>query len=86
MFELSTVCFISMRNMDTRNKGNFFLVLKDPIDCVSDPCHLAWLIRDNRNLLKVVDGATCSNGTGFEELDPDGFQNCPVPNFLFFLH
>jgi len=47
-------------------------------------CHLAWLIRDNRHLLKVVDGGTCSNGTTFEQLDPNGFKNCLVNLNLFF--
>jgi hypothetical protein len=57
---------------------------KDPFDCAADLCHLAWLIRDNRKLLKVIDGATCSNGTAFEQLDSDSFQNCPVKVFFFF--
>ena len=45
-------------------------------DC-SD-CHLAWLIRDNRKLLPSVEQGTCSNGTTFDQLDPNGFAECPV--------
>ena len=48
----------------------------DPIDC-SD-CHLAWLIRDNRNLLPAVYLGQCSNGTTFEDLDPIGYNECPI--------
>lgn len=48
----------------------------DPIDC-SD-CHLAWLIRDNRNLMSAVVNGDCSNRTRFDLLDPNGFIACPV--------
>ena len=48
----------------------------DPIDC-SD-CHLAWLIRDNRNLISALIDGQCSNGTRFEDLDPNGLADCPV--------
>ena len=57
----------------------YFLLCKyptDPFDC-SD-CHLVWLIRDNRHLLAAVYGATCSNGTVFKDLDPNGYADCPV--------
>ena len=50
----------------------------DPFDCVSDFCHLAWLIRDNPDLLKAVTGGRCINGTKFKQLDPNGFNHCPV--------
>ena len=59
--------------------GNF----TDPFNCYCDPCHLAWLCRDNRNLLSHVFGAKCY-GTGvgndnvfFEQISPDYFTNCP---------
>ena len=29
-----------------------FCCYSDPIDCNEDPCHLAWIIRDNPHLLK----------------------------------
>ena len=51
-----------------------------PIDCSN--CHLAWLIRDNRNLLQASYKGTCSNGTTFENLNPNGFSNCPVIDFI----
>ena len=50
----------------------------DPIDCESDLCHMAWLIRDNRNLLPAVNLGQCSNGTIFEDLDPNGYNDCPI--------
>ena len=52
----------------------------DPIDCESDPCHLAWLIRDNQYLFGVIQNATCSNGKTLEELNPEDFNydKCPV--------
>jgi len=49
----------------------------DPIDCEMDPCHLAWLIRDNRHLLSAI-GGQCSNGTLFDYLDPNAFTDFPV--------
>ena len=45
----------------------------DAIDCKNDPCHLAWLIRDNPNLLKVVGNGRCADGTRFEDIDPKTF-------------
>ena len=55
-----------------------FLISQDPFDC---DCHLAWLIRDNRELLPYLDDTgTCSNGTTFEDLDPNGFADCAVCN------
>ena len=43
-------------------------ISKDPIEC---DCHLQWLIRDNRDLMKVIYGGTCSDSTPFEKLIPD---------------
>ena len=51
----------------------------DPIDCTANLCDLAWLIRDNRQLLNYVKSGTCSNGTAFTNLNPSGFPiNCNV--------
>ena len=47
--------------------GFYFL---DPIDCVEDPCHLAWLVRDNPILLNAVPDAQCANGTSLKSLNP----------------
>ena len=49
--------------------------MTDAIDCKTDPCHLAWLIRDNPNLLKVVGNGRCTDGTRFEDIDPKTFFN-----------
>ena len=48
----------------------------DPFDCRSDPCHLAWLLRDNRNLLGSVENARCEDGTPVEDLSPVLFEEC----------
>lgn len=43
----------------------------DPIDCsTQNICNLAWLIRDNPNLLDSVWSAKCSNGTFLYNLNP----------------
>lgn len=48
--------------------------LADPIDCVEDPCHLAWLMRDDQ-LQKHVKGGRCSDGTNLADLDD---IECPI--------
>ena len=56
----------------------------DPFDCQSDPCHLAWIIHDNRFLFDKLMAVTwfglpsprCSNGTSFKELDRRRFYHC----------
>ena len=60
----------------------------DPFDCHSDPCHLAWIIRDHGELLRTEEilrkkdnyfklNLECSNGTLFTDLNPNGFNHCP---------
>ena len=55
-----------------------YLINLDSFDCTSDPCHLSWFIKDNRHLLKAVSFAYCSNGTRFEDLDPNAYSKCTV--------
>ena len=57
-------------------------IFSDRFDCESDPCHLAWIIRDKRKLLAQVAFGVCSNGTAFEELDPNAFSHCPSSSLL----
>ena len=68
------------------NYRSFFF--SDPIDCddVEDHCHLSWIIRHQSHLLRSIewwedDGtytpAKCSNGTAFDDLNPDSFNQCP---------
>lgn len=57
-------------------KDRIFYSLSDLVDC-SD-CGLAWIIRDNRQLLKSVQG-TCNrnaSATPFQELDEHDYDQC----------
>lgn len=45
----------------------------DSFDC---DCHLAWLIVDNRHLLRHVRGAKCSDGLPFTKLTSSQFAAC----------
>jgi len=47
---------------------------------VNCDCLLAWLIKDCRDLLPKVQFGLCSNGTRFENLNPNGspIAGCPV--------
>ena len=54
----------------------FYAVL-DPIDCVTDICHLAWLIRDYPHLMRSIVGGQCSNGTSFQSLFLND-ADCPL--------
>lgn len=55
----------------------FYAAVLDPIDCVTDIRHLAWLIRDNRHLLRAIVGGQCSNGTSFQSLFLND-ADCPL--------
>ncbi|XP_046453329.1 uncharacterized protein LOC124200961 [Daphnia pulex] len=48
-------------------------VHRNAFDC---DCHLAWLIVDNRHLLRHVRGARCSDGLAFTKLWPSQFAAC----------
>ena len=56
---------------------SIYAITTDAIDCESDPCHLAWLLRDNRQFLNALLQASCSNGSAFDQLDPTGYDGCP---------
>ena len=45
-------------------------MITDLIDCESDPCHLAWIVRDNPIMMNTIPGAQCSNGTSLRDLNP----------------
>ena len=51
------------------------------IDCTDDPCHLKWLVLDNRQLLDYIGDGSCSDGTPFNATDTSGLENCPVNIF-----
>ena len=69
--------YISISVYKKEISRSFCLFLLDPFDCKQDPCHLAWLIRDGWKLLDYLYFATCSNGTLFKHLNPNGFKKCP---------
>jgi len=48
----------------------------DPFDCYLDPCHLVWLLEDNRQLLDKQVGGQCNDGTYFEDITPILFAKC----------
>ena len=56
-----------------------YYMYADPIDCERDICHLAWLIRDDPNLMVAFYNniPTCSNGTRLDRLETSVFQSCP---------
>ena len=60
-----------------------FMIFKGSFDCVTEPCHLAWLIRDNRHLLQTVHNGRCLNGTRFEDLDTNTI--CPLTVLCMYL-
>lgn len=60
---------------------DFYQTYLDPFSCYTDVCHLAWLLRDNRHFLEVIDGARCEDrGIDFEDIDEGVFSECPASN------
>lgn len=49
----------------------------DSFDCDSDPCKLAWLIKDNRVLLAPLE-VYCFNGPSFKLLNSNAFSQCGI--------
>ncbi|XP_046650032.1 uncharacterized protein LOC124341131 [Daphnia pulicaria] len=64
-----------LEQMVVTNGGGLVNLESNPVNC--GDCHLAWLIRDNPNLLSAVKSATCSDGTPFASLSPSIFSSCP---------
>lgn len=64
----------------TQNEKRYlknFLLCVDNLEC--DDCGMAWLFRDNRDLLEFVQGNCIHNSTNvlvFEELSAYDFTNC----------
>lgn len=48
----------------------------DPIDCTTNLCGLAWLIRDNPSLVPFVRAQCSNNGPYFDELNATAFRRC----------
>lgn len=53
----------------------------DPYNCDKDPCHLAWIIQDHPELLKVIrgEGMQCDTGMPIKELvesNKNFFKRC----------
>ena len=54
-----------------------FNLYTDTVDCSG--CGLSWLIRGNRRLMFRIDySAICSIGTNFNDLNPEGYRECPA--------
>jgi len=49
-------------------------ILGNPIKC---NCDLAWLIRDNPDLLSYIRNGKCGDFFNFEDLNQSAFANCP---------
>nr|CAH0107179.1 unnamed protein product [Daphnia galeata] len=64
-----------LEQMVVTSGGGLVNLESNPVNC--GDCHLAWLIRDNPNLLNAVEAATCSDGTPFSSLSPSIFSTCP---------
>lgn len=62
--------------MSTLNSTLLFLYI-DSIVCSTDRCHLAWLVRDNRDLLNRVLGGSCWDlAATIYDLTPLDYANC----------
>ena len=53
----------------------------DPYNCMTDPCHLAWIVRDHPNYFEMIRGEDlmCENGVPMKELaksNKDFFKRC----------
>ena len=48
-------------NLNSSSWFNFFNTKLDPIDCENDPCHLNWLIKNNRQLFNYVKSGYCNS-------------------------
>ena len=70
---------------------NFLLLiffLSDPLDCLSDPCHLTWLLR-GKNVPQVLNSmyaqGSCSNGSApysdIASFDFDNICTCACNQF-----
>lgn len=54
------------------------IIHSDPFDSYTDTCHLAWITRDNRNLLNYLIVANCNGiGESFAYMRPGYFTTCP---------
>ena len=60
----------------------FFLFFKiapsQNFDCSTDPCHMAWLIKYNPQLLGRIYNGVCTDGTLFQNLNPANYASCPA--------
>jgi len=75
----SKIIFLSFKTFDQIKQ---FYQNIDPIDCDADPCHISWLIRDNRLLIENIFGGSCSNGDFLADLDKNAYDNCTKVNLI----
>ena len=60
----------------------YVCITADRFDCYNDPCHLEWLLQDNRKFLDFLVGAECyPDKVTFADLNPVMLlSTCPVKN------
>ncbi|CAG0892992.1 unnamed protein product [Darwinula stevensoni] len=69
--ELPEVPFRPMIEVLSQEQGYIDMAV-NPIEC---GCSMAWLVR-NPAFLRAVHGGQCTDGTFFEDLEPEAFQDC----------
>ncbi|XP_046648341.1 oplophorus-luciferin 2-monooxygenase non-catalytic subunit-like [Daphnia pulicaria] len=62
-----------IRSKKVLGRTPFLYLGNNAIKC---DCHLAWLVRDNRNLLNYIEGAKCSDSRELIDLKADDFVRC----------
>ncbi|KAK4011369.1 hypothetical protein OUZ56_020483 [Daphnia magna] len=64
---------MEIRAKNVLGKTPLLFIGNNPIQC---DCHLAWLVRDNRNLLKHIEGGKCNDSTELLDLKAADFIRC----------
>lgn len=83
-YDLENSVYIASSKLDcaTSYKTNFNENnTSDPIKC---DCHLEWLIKHNRHLMKAVGGGTCSDSTPFEKINAEDL-NCDTSSARYIM-
>lgn len=74
-----SITSVMTETSSTNNNAWLIIYSLDPFACLTDVCHLAWLLRDNRQFLQFIFNAKCDDsGQKFEDIDEGEFSDCPV--------